>query len=186
MKVSCAQWTVPDDSDTEIAELSEAIVSVSGKTNIDPRFILAIIIQESQGCVRVITTSWSHNNPGLMQSYEGSGTCNTYTAASVIPGEEGNVTTPCPYSEIYQQILDGTNGTQYGPGLVQGWVQQGHTDVSGYYRTARIYNGGKLEPDGNLIGPCCTASYASDIANRLTGWVYAPRTFDPTGGSRRR
>lgn len=179
MKSSCSNnWNVPDDTDTEIAEMRDTILSVGADTGMDPRFILAIIMQESSGCVRVITTSYSHANPGLMQSFNGTGTCNPNNAEADLPGVTSTgVQTPCPASEIRQQILDGTNGTVWGPGLVQDMQQQGHTDVSGYYRTARLYNGGSLEADGNLIGPCCTASYASDVANRLTGWVKAERNF---------
>lgn len=175
MKISCEQWGVPNDSDTEIEEMRQAILSIGAASGIDPRFILAVIMQESTGCVRVITTAYSHNNPGLMQSFNGTGSCNGNSPAI---GVTGTVQTPCPQSEIYQQVLDGTNGTIWGPGLRQDYDQQGHTDVSGYYRTARLYNGGSLAADGNLEGPCCTPSYVSDIANRLTGWAYAPSTFN--------
>jgi hypothetical protein len=53
MKASCANWGVADDSDTEIDNLKSAIVRVAGITGIDARFILAIVMQESTGCVRV-------------------------------------------------------------------------------------------------------------------------------------
>lgn len=208
MRASCAQWGVPANSDQELAEMRDSILNVGAATNIDPRFILAVVLQESTGCVRVITTgkrafilslyspppyqcrpstdgniskplAYSHANPGLMQSFNGTGSCNNNTAGLGLPGVvyNGVVQTPCPSSEIYQMILDGTNGTVWGPGLVQDMAQQGLTDVSRWYRTARLYNGGRLEADGNLIGPCCTPSYASDIANRLTGWTTAPRNF---------
>lgn len=89
MKASCAQWGVPDDSDDEIADMRSAILSIGADAGIDPRFILAIImqvstarttvvslegtnsLQESTGCVRVITTAYSVFNPGLMQSHNG-------------------------------------------------------------------------------------------------------------------
>lgn len=175
MKASCAQWSVPDDTAQEIEDMRQAIVSISGLTGLDERFILAVIMQESTGCVRVITTAYSHANPGLMQSYNGTGSCNGNSPAV---GISGDVQYPCPQAEIYQQILDGSNGTVWGPGLRQDYAQQGHTDVSGYYRTARLYNGGSLSEDGSLEGPCCTPSYVSDIANRLTGWAYAPNTYN--------
>jgi uncharacterized Fe-S cluster-containing radical SAM superfamily protein len=77
-------------------------------------------------------------------------------------------------------ILDGTNGTYTGSatpgnggdGLVQcinDQEEQGYTDVRKYYRAARQYNGGSVTSD--VLGEgCCTACYASDVANRLTGW----------------
>lgn len=71
MKASCANWGVPNDSDEEIADLKSAIQTVGSASGIDPRFILAIVMQESTGCVRVITTAYSVKNPGLMQSHNG-------------------------------------------------------------------------------------------------------------------
>lgn len=53
MKASCGNWGVADDSDAEIDDVRKAIVQVAGMTRIDARFILAIVMQESTGCVRV-------------------------------------------------------------------------------------------------------------------------------------
>ena len=53
MKVSCGQWSVPNDSDQEIADMKNSIVQVANISKVDSRFILAIIMQESAGCVRV-------------------------------------------------------------------------------------------------------------------------------------
>lgn len=178
MKASCAQWGVPDDSDTEVAEMKAAISDIASASGVDARFILAIIMQESTGCVRVITTQYSVFNPGLMQSHNGTGTCNTNNAPLGIPGIAGTgvVQTPCPESEIRQMITDGTEGTSSGDGLKQCLQEQGHTDVSRFYRAARQYNGGSIDPSGDLGKGCCTLCYASDIANRLTGWVKGARS----------
>ncbi|KAK3697310.1 hypothetical protein LTR37_017543 [Vermiconidia calcicola] len=176
MRASCSAWGVPNNSDQEIADMREAILSVSAQTGVDARFILAVIIQESSGCVRVITTAYSHNNPGLMQSFNGTGTCNTNSAYLGLPGVAvGRVITPCPASTIRQQIEDGAAGTQWGPGLQQDLSDQ-IKDAQGYYRAARIYNGGTFIAN-DLSQPCCTASYVADIANRLMGWAYSPRTY---------
>lgn len=179
MKASCAQWGVTDNTDDEIEEMRSAIQSIASSADIDARFILAIIMQESTGCVRVITTQYSVFNPGLMQSHNGTGSCNTNNAALGLPGVAGNgvVQTPCPSTEIDQMIKDGVTGTSSGDGLVQLMQKQGKTDDSKYYRTARMYNGGSIDPSGNLNAGCCTLSYASDVANRLTGWVNAAHTF---------
>ncbi len=184
MKISCQQWGVQDDTETEIEEMRQSILTIGNATQVDPRFILAIIMQESTGCVRVITTAYSHANPGLMQSYNGTGSCNPNNAPLGLPGvvSAGQVLYPCPEKMIYQQVLDGTNGTTWGPGLVQDRVvaQSGSVDPAQvYYRTARIYNGGTFVPD-DLSQPCCTTSYASDIANRLMGWRSAARSFTCT------
>ncbi|KAI6903950.1 hypothetical protein KC334_g6912 [Hortaea werneckii] len=178
MQASCAVWNVPNDSDEEIADLKTAILDLASSTGVDARFILAIVMQESTGCVRVITTQYSHFNPGLMQSHNGTGSCNTNMAAIGLPGveSEGSVQTPCPYSEIHQMIEDGTAGTSSGDGLQQILAAQTTTDVSRFYRAARTYNGGSVDPSGDLGRGCCTLCYASDVANRLTGWVDAPHT----------
>lgn len=58
---------MPRNSDAETEEMKNAITEVANSTGVDSRFILATIMQESTGCVRVITTEYSHFNPGLMQ-----------------------------------------------------------------------------------------------------------------------
>ncbi|KAK4988177.1 hypothetical protein LTR66_003394 [Elasticomyces elasticus] len=168
MTASCAQWSVPNDSTQETQDIYNSIVDIANTTQVDERFILATIMQESTGCVRVITTSYSVANPGLMQSHDGAGSCN----------RNGVVQTPCPQSEIHQMIEDGTAGTRSGDGLQQLLIQAQRLDVSRFYRAARMYNGGagSIGPNGDLQGTCCTKCYASDVANRLTGWVAAPHT----------
>ncbi|KEQ79098.1 putative muramidase [Aureobasidium pullulans EXF-150] len=162
MKQSCGNngWGA-NDSDDEIAAIKAAIKKVSASSGVDARFILAIVMQESNGCVRVVTTSWSVQNPGLMQDHAGTGTCNS----------GGVIQDPCPSSEIEQMIVDGTTGTTSGDGLVQCLSQAAASDVSQYYRAARIYNGGYSGFKADDLGTgCCTLCYASDVANRLTGW----------------
>ncbi|KAH8706017.1 hypothetical protein BGW36DRAFT_285615 [Talaromyces proteolyticus] len=167
MSISCDWMGVPDDSDDEIQELQDAINQVAQETFVDHRFILAVVLQESNGCVRVHTTGNGVTNPGLMQSHAGSGTCN----------DNGSVQNPCPDSEIVQMIEDGTAGTDSGDGLANCINNAQTSDVSAYYRAARIYNSGSIAADGNLSNANgATACYASDIANRLTGWVNAAST----------
>ena len=48
--------------------------------------------------------------------------------------------------------------------------QAGSTDVSQYYKAARIYNSGSVT-DNDLGAGVATHCYAADVANRLTGWV---------------
>lgn len=169
-----------------------SIRNISQQTGVDARFILATIMQESSGCVRVYSTYGTHLNPGLMQSFAGPGTCDTCTANPAIPGiAPCHVSTPCPESEIYQMIHDGTAGVHNSsfpeiecphglcPGLQQNleYLGGGHT-AQDYYKAAKIYNSGNLTAltSSNLTAGCCTSTYCSDIANRLTGWVNAPRT----------
>lgn len=119
-------------------------------------FILAIVVQESKGCVRAPTTYWSHDNPGLMQSAQGKGTCNP----------SGSPISPCSDATIRQMIHDGTDGDGLETTLTQCVADAGTTDDSKWYKAARLYNAGRITDNNLGIGP--TPCYASDIANRLT------------------
>jgi len=81
-----------NDSDDEVEDIYNAIEQVAADTLVDHRFILAIIMQESKGCVRVKTTispDGTVSNPGLMQDHNGSATC-----AGV---------NPCPKDTVFQK-----------------------------------------------------------------------------------
>ncbi|KAJ5455934.1 uncharacterized protein N7458_004198 [Penicillium daleae] len=165
MGSSCAQWGVADTTEDEMATMKTAITKIAGESGVDARFILAIIMQESNGCVRVHTTNNGVVNPGLMQSHNGKGSCNTGISTPE------NVQNPCPESEIEQMIRDGTMGTSDGDGLQQLIQANGGTgDVTAYYKAARCYNSGSVASNGNLGDGIATHCYASDIANRLLGW----------------
>lgn len=162
ISISCTQFGESNNSDDESDDVKSAISSIASSSGVDERFILAIIMQESKGCVRAPTTNYGVVNPGLMQSHDGTGSCNN-----------GAVQDPCPMSEITQMIKDGTTGTSSGDGLEQTMQQAACTDVSEYYKAARIYNSGSIDASGNLDAGIATHCYASDVANRLTGWVKA-------------
>lgn len=164
MQKSCGwnNWGA-DNSAAEIADIKAAIDSVSGASGVDKRFILAVVMQESKGCVRVPVTGNGVRNPGLMQSHNGSGNC---------AGKN-----PCPKSQIEQMIKDGTEGTKSGDGLKQLLAKAKRDTGNGgermYYAAARLYNSGSANY-GNLDdGKGSTPCYASDVANRLTGWTLA-------------
>lgn len=123
-------------------------------------------MQESGGCVRAPTSYYSVRNPGLMQSHNGPATCN----------EDATPRTPCPYGVVEEMIREGTAGAGFGEdimGLVEALrVAEGEVDdVARYYRAARIYNSGSVDPSGDLGKGVATHCYASDVANRLVGWV---------------
>ncbi|KAJ5718195.1 hypothetical protein N7488_003841 [Penicillium malachiteum] len=161
MSDSCSQWDVANNSDDEIADIKKAIEAVAESSGVDSRFILAIVMQESNGCVRVQTTDNGVTNPGLMQSHDGTGSCNT----------DGDVQDPCPYSEIHQMIVDGVEGTSSGDGLKALITQEGgSTTALSHYKAARCYNSGSVASDGNLGQGDATHCYVSDITNRILGW----------------
>ncbi|KAF3921021.1 hypothetical protein AA313_de0200378 [Arthrobotrys entomopaga] len=154
MKQSCGwnNWG-PDNTDHLIGYIRTYIEQVARASRVDHRAILAVIMQESGGCLCVPTTNNGVINPGIMQSHNG---------VAFNPLQ--------PVTTIRQMIIDGTMGTAYGDGLVQLLNQYGN-----YYKAFRAYNSGSISPDGNLSnGNGATPCYVSDIANRLTGWTLAP------------
>ncbi|KAN0072601.1 hypothetical protein V8E54_009530 [Elaphomyces granulatus] len=185
MTKSCAQFKVANDIQSETNDIRSAIQAISSKTGVDNRFVLAIVMQESGGCVRVPTTNFGVRNPGLMQSHDGKGTCN----------DRGSVLNPCPQNEITQMINDGTSflgcyrykiahgfhplaaGTSSGDGLIQILDRRGGPSAAAqsFYQTARIYNSGSIAASGKLEDGIATHCYASDVANRLLGWTFAPQ-----------
>ncbi|KAM0158143.1 hypothetical protein ACHAPG_004240 [Botrytis cinerea] len=167
MSISCTQYGgAANNSPEEIADIKSAIISVSASSGVDPRFILAVIMQESKGCVRAPSTFGGVFNPGLMQDHNGLNSCNM----------NGNPITPCPASIITGMIIDGTVGTWGvpggGDGLQQCLAQSGSPNTAyGFYAAARIYNSGRHAPGSDLGAPeWGTSCYASDVANRLLGW----------------
>ncbi|KAB5572654.1 hypothetical protein GE09DRAFT_1100375 [Coniochaeta sp. 2T2.1] len=156
--ISCTQFGQANNSPTETAQIKSAIQSVSSASGVDARFILAVVMQESKGCVRVPTTVGSHPNPGLMQDHNGVHTCYGRN--------------PCPPSEIVGMIQEGTQGTSSGDGLQQILSRLSAGGAQKFYQAARIYNSGSLPSDGNLSNGGATSSYPSDIANRLLGCVF--------------
>ncbi|KAK5110794.1 hypothetical protein LTR62_005505 [Meristemomyces frigidus] len=148
-----------DNSDSDNEYIYSAIQNRAAASLVDHRLILAIILQESHGCVRVgETTSVSGvTNPGLMQSHNG----HIYSSSAA-------------NASIYQMVQDGTQGTNQsaGYGLVQNLDMYGDA-----YSAARGYNSGFIPKSGNLSEAAgATACYVSDVANRLTGWANATST----------
>ena len=73
-------------------------------------------------------------------------------------------------------IREGAVGTDNGDGLatlLNDAQNQGTSGAQTFYVAARWYNSGEDSPGvgGDLSAGGSTSSYASDIANRLTGWV---------------
>ena len=78
-----------------------------------------------------------------------------------------------PQGSITQMVVDGTQGTSGGPGLVQWFNDQDYVnDNAGGnpYNVARGYNSGSVDFSDLDNGLGSTNSYVSDIANRLQGW----------------
>ena len=134
MRQTCG-WNgyAPENTGDEINGIKKAIERYANEAQMDKRFILAVVMQESKGCVRVKTTTSPDGrvtNPGLMQTHNGSGSCFQRF--------------PCPDDAIDQMIRDGVMGTSSGDGLRQTLdkaVQRvGQKNGQAYYRAAREYN----------------------------------------------
>lgn len=67
---SCDTWEVARNSPEELSAIEESILDVANSTGVDSRFILAMIMQSSSGCVRAISTHSSYLASGLMQRYD--------------------------------------------------------------------------------------------------------------------
>jgi len=155
MEQSCGwnSWG-PNNSDHLINYIKKYIQMVARDSNVDHRAILAVIMQESNGCLRVPTTNNGVVNPGIMQSHN---------------GMAFNPAAPC--TTIHGMIVDGTQGTAYGDGLVQLINQYGD-----YFSAFRAYNSGTVNSQDLSAGMGATPCYVSDIANRLMGWTDKPST----------
>jgi len=179
MKKACTNLGLQAGSDTtdeEIAMIWNGVDAAAIASGVDHRFILAIMMQESKGCVRIWTTANANFNPGLMQDHDGPNTCNS----------NGVLQKPCPQSTISGMVQDGVGGTANGDGLAAylNQVEQrarnvNIADVDGasaqvYYQAARLYNSGSIDYSDLSQAFQSTTCYASDIANRLTGWMFAP------------
>lgn len=173
MFASCDQFNQPNDSGPEVGAIYDSIQQIATETLVDHRFILAVIMQESGGCVRVPTSNYGVRNPGLMQDHDGDGTCNSDIT--------NQVQNPCPTDTIMQMIREGSAGTSSGDGLAQCINQSGSSGATAFYKAARIYNSGSIDSSGDLCKGIATHCYASDIANRLTGWVYAAHACNQDG-----
>lgn len=148
------------DTWEEIGHIKNAIMTVSTDALVDTRVILAIIILESTGNVRVpCTTSYGGvQNCGLMQAYNP-----TQTSYNASIGSQS----------ILQMVVDGTQGTETGPGLVQ-WLNHAagvNFDASGnLWEALRGYNSGRMNDMQLSDGLGATDAYVSDVANYLQGW----------------
>ncbi|RAL17631.1 putative exo-beta-1,3-glucanase [Aspergillus homomorphus CBS 101889] len=134
-------------------DIWNAIVAVSADAKVDPRLILAVVMQESSGNVYVGCTNNGVQNCGLMQAYSGSVSFDAND----------------PEGSIHQMIVDGTQGTAAGGGLVQ-WFNNDNVGVDAGgnpYNVLRGYNSGSINFNDLDDPQDATASYVSDIANRL-------------------
>lgn len=153
MWTNAVQYALTPIGDTpeEQNDIYNAILQVSQIAKVDPRVILGVILDESTGNVRVACTNNGVENCGLMQSYNGVSYDDIHKASS-----------------ITQMIVDGTQGTSSGPGLVQ--LFNNIETAGNVYEVLREYNSGNINYDNLSDAEGATAAYVSNIANYLKGW----------------
>ena len=66
---SCDTWEVARNTEDETSAIHESIIDIANATGVDSRFILATMMQTSDGCVRATTTHPNFLAAGLMQRY---------------------------------------------------------------------------------------------------------------------
>lgn len=134
----------------------DTVVSVSGEVGLDRRCILAVIMQESHGKVRVNSTTSPGagvNNTGIMQAHNGA----SFNEAD-------------PQGSILRMVRDGAGGVP-GPTGGDGYKQLLDRYNNDFFVAARGYNSGDLGINFQDLssGGGATNSYCSDLANRLCG-----------------
>ncbi|KAL8670173.1 MAG: hypothetical protein Q9168_005270 [Polycauliona sp. 1 TL-2023] len=145
----------PDEADAVIA----AVPSVAESAGLDPRIAFAMMMQESSGKVRPIVGD-NGKSYGLFQAQiPGIPLCNDYAKNE------------CPDDVIRTQAEFGIfghkgTGAPVAPSIAY-WIGAEDGNVG---RALRGYNTGSV-PDPNDLTQSggATASYVSDVANRLTG-----------------
>jgi hypothetical protein len=145
-----AEMLQTGDSGEDVGRIWNAVLEAA-KQGVEERVIFCIIMQESTGNVGVGTTTDNDVKAtgGLMQAEE----------SPAFPGQH-NLT----QDQITSMVVAGTKHFK------QNLVQVGNQDTAdNIYRALRLYNSGSVN-NNNLSDPMgATASYVSDIANRLQG-----------------
>ncbi|KAG6008253.1 hypothetical protein E4U21_004715 [Claviceps maximensis] len=142
-----------DNTESEINAIYDGIQRASGASGVDHRFVLAILMQESYGCVRSPSTNYGIRRAGMMQSYDGDFSCN-----------EGIVQYPCPEHFIWKMIDEAVAGSRHGEGLAGCLNRIEGDDASVFYKAARLYNSGFISTTKELQNGVGSHCYASDIA----------------------
>lgn len=135
--------------------VQESILQVARDADVDPRFILAVVMQESKGFA---DTECVGTTPrcGIMHAPKGSRFDQSDARFSV-----------------ERMIRDGVQGTaKRGPGLadlLKGRPRLANVPSGNWYALARAYNSGAVGKYLDVVSRG-QPGYVNDIANRLQGW----------------
>lgn len=128
------------------------LIRVSLESGVDPRLLLAVVMQESSGNVDPITTYGANRNTGMMQAANGS----VYSTID-------------PSRSIYLMIRDGAMGPGHSDVCLANYINR----YRNYWDALAVYNQGEFGANfEDLDQPtCCTQHYVQMVANRLHGWT---------------
>jgi soluble lytic murein transglycosylase-like protein len=144
------QMLATGDTGEDVGRIWNAVLECA-KLGVEERVIFAIIMQESTGNVGVQTTynGDGHATAGLMQCDGSPG----------FPGQHG-----LSQDQITSMVRAGTQHFK------QNLQQFGDADTADtIYKALRAYNSGSVNASNLSDGLGATASYVSDVANRLCG-----------------
>ncbi|CAN8097717.1 unnamed protein product [Discula destructiva] len=151
-----ANMIAAGDTEDDVKNIGTAVQSVASGQGLDPRVILALIVQESTGYVGIATTTNvdGQGTGGLMQT---SG-CQGY------PGQNG-----LTVDQITTMV---TCGVTHFAGNFKSQGGQDTTDT--YYPALREFNSGSVVTSDLSVAPngAGVTSYVSDISQRLQGTVF--------------
>ncbi|KAL8933276.1 MAG: hypothetical protein Q9211_005868 [Gyalolechia sp. 1 TL-2023] len=158
-RTRAAMVAYADNGPDEAENVISAIQSVSGQAGIDPRIAFAVVLQESSGKVRPIVGDYGKSFGMFQVQIPGAAVCDGYAKNT------------CPLSIITNMVENGIyghNGTgtpPERPGIAY-WLSTEGGDVA---YAVRGYNTGSIPNREDLTDATATATYVSDIGNRLVG-----------------
>ncbi len=162
----CNQFNVAVNSDIKVNDLYNTIQSAVIIIHINYRFILTVVMQESDDYVHVSTFNFNICNSDLMQDYDDIKMCND---ADVVQNS-------CSISEINHIISENLIDISSENDLAQCINQFNINNVFAFYKAARIYNSDFIDLFKNLEAEIITHCYSSDIVNCLTEWILTSHT----------
>ncbi|KAK7961872.1 uncharacterized protein PG986_002697 [Apiospora aurea] len=149
----------------DVGRINVAIRNAAASIGVDERVILGIIMQESHGYVGVRTTySPGEGIPtaGIMQCSN----CPGYPGQTGLSQPKGLTKANVQKDQISGMVNGGTNHFKANlRDFGDKWSEES------IYPALREYNSGSVNQNDLSDGRGATASYVSDIAQRLQGWV---------------
>lgn len=161
------------DTGEDVGRIWNAVLDAAKNIGVEERVIFCIIMQESTGNVGVGTTTDNDTKAtgGLMQCEESPAFPGKHGLSQVsVPMFDSFASSPVDQPPLQEQISSMVNaGTKHYKANLE---QVGNADTAEcIYKALRLYNSGSMNENNLSDAKGATASYVSDIANRLQGRV---------------